>query len=260
VIPEARRVLSSSSRVPATDIVANYLAHRVDDLRVVVEAPPSRWAMARRRATRVGWFTVLGQVLFIALAMPILRRRGRRRIGEILEQSGLDATPFPRVTHVPSVNDPQTATIVGSLHPSVVVVNGTRIISRTLLDALECPIINTHAGITPRFRGVHGGYWALVQGTPELVGTTVHLVDQGIDTGGVLAQATFEPTRADTVATYPYLHLAAGLPLLADQLARLREVGHLTPVPASGLPDESHLYLHPTLWQYVRHRVKDGVR
>jgi len=148
--------------------------------------------------------------------------------------------------HVPTCWDVSCETARHSLHPSVVVVNGTRIISRPLLDALDCPIINTHAGITPRFRGVHGGYWALVQGTPELVGTTVHLVDQGIDTGGVLAQATFEPTRADTVATYPYLHLAAGLPLLADQLARLREVGDLTPVPASGLPDESRLYLHPT--------------
>ena len=243
-----------------TDIVANYLTRHVDDLRLVVEAPPSRLAMARRRATRIGWFTVLGQVLFVALALPILRWQGRHRISEILEQSGLDATPYPRATHVPSVNDPQTATLLGSLHPEVVVVNGTRIISRSLLDALDCPIVNTHAGITPRFRGVHGGYWALVQGTPEFVGTTVHLVDPGIDTGGVLAQATFEPTGADTVATYPYLHLAAGLPLLADQLTHFREVGHLTPLPTSASPEESRLFLHPTLWQYVRHRVEDGVR
>ena len=48
----------------------------------------------------------------------------------------------------------------------------------------------------------------------------MHLVDPGIDTGGVLAQATFAVTPTDTIATYPYLHLAAGLPLLGDQVDR----------------------------------------
>ena len=60
-------------------------------------------------------------------------------------------------------------------------VNGTRIISSRVLDSIGCPIINTHAGITPRYRGVHGGYWALAEGHPEEVGTTVHLVDKGIE-------------------------------------------------------------------------------
>ena len=83
---------------------------------------------------------------------------------------------------------------------------------------MDCPVINTHAGLTPRHRGVHGGYWALAEGHPELVGTTVHLIDEGIDTGAVLGRAHFSPTRRDSVATYPYLHLAAGLPLLAEQV------------------------------------------
>ena len=63
------------------------------------------------------------------------------------------------------------------------------------LGSLGCPVVNVHAGITPRYRGVHGGYWALAERHPEWVGTTVHLVDPGIDTGAILAQATFDVSR-----------------------------------------------------------------
>jgi methionyl-tRNA formyltransferase len=128
-----------------------------------------------------------------------------------------------------------------------------------VLETLECPCINTHAGITPRFRGVHGGYWALAEGHPELVGTTVHLVDRGIDTGGVLARATFAVTPADSIVTYPYLHLAAGLPLLIEQVTSVLDGA--TPAPLDDGPGGgSHLYFHPTIWAYLWRRVRSGVR
>ena len=243
-----------------TDIVAHYLADRVDDLVVVVEAPPSRQRMATRRAQRVGWPAVVGQTLFAAGALPWLRRRGDERIRDILAADGIDATPYGPVRHVPSVNAPETIALLQAVQPSVVVVQGTRIISTDVLTSIACPFINTHAGITPRYRGVHGGYWALAEGRPDLVGTTVHLVDKGIDTGGVLAQATFAVTPEDTVATYPYLHLVAGLPLLADQVRRVLDGS----VPAAGgdgpVDGVSRLYLHPTLWGYLARRWTAGVR
>ena len=129
--------------------------------------------------------------------------------------------PYPVRLQVDSINGPATVELIEAIHPDVVVVNGTRIIASSVLDSIAAPIINTHAGITPAYRGVHGGYWALADGHPDQVGTTVHLVDPGIDTGGVLARATFGVTEEDTIATYPYLHLAAGLPLLADQIDRV---------------------------------------
>ncbi len=243
-----------------TDIVANRLAGEVDDLRVIVESAPSRRQMASRRARRVGWPTVAGQVLFITGALPLLRWRARARIAEILAESGMDTTPWRDVLRVESANDPGTVALLESLHPRVVVVNGTRILSPTLLRAADCPVINTHAGLTPRYRGVHGGYWALAEGHPELVGTTVHLIDEGIDTGAVLGRARFSPTRRDSVATYPYLHLAAGLPLLAEQVRLILQDGRPVQVDDGAPHGESRLYYHPTLAEYLRHLVRDGVR
>ena len=193
-----------------TDIVANYLAARVPELDVIVEESPSRVRMATRRAARIGWPTVVGQVLFVTTVLQYLRRRGRRRIDEIVDGAGLDTTPWVGARHVESVNEPDTVKMLRRADPALVVVNGTRIISAEVLAAVDCHFVNTHAGITPRYRGVHGGYWALAEGRPELVGTTVHLVDEGIDTGGILAQARFHTTPADSIATYPYLQNACG--------------------------------------------------
>ena len=119
----------------------------------------------------------------------------------------------------------------------MVVVHGTRIISARVLQAMACPVVNMHAGITPRYRGVHGGYWALAEGHPEWVGTTVHLVDPGVDTGGILAQATFEVSDEDTIATYPDLHLVHGLALLGAQIDKVMSGPELETVFRASLPD-----------------------
>ena len=117
----------------------------------------------------------------------------------------------------------------------------------------QLPVVNMHAGITPRYRGVHGGYWALAEQHPGWVGSTVHLVDAGIDTGGILAQDTFEVSDQDTIATYPDLHLMHGLPLLAAQMEKVLSGLELAPLPTSLAPGTG-LYYHPTLWGYLWRR------
>ena len=75
----------------------------------------------------------------------------------------------------------------------------------------------------------------------------------------MLAQATFDATRRDTIATYPYLHLATGLPLLADQVRRVLDGD--VPTPIEGHPSAtSRLYVHPTLWGYPWRWLARGIR
>jgi len=61
--------------------------------------------------------------------------------------------------------------------------------------------------------GVHGCYRALAEGDADSVGATIHLLDEGIDTGPIIAQRRFAVTHEDSFVTYPYLHAAATLPL-----------------------------------------------
>lgn len=138
------------------------------------------------------------------------------------------------------------------------VVNGTRIIGQKTLRSVDAIFVNMHAGITPAFRGAHGGYWAMAQGRPDLAGTTVHLVDEGIDTGKILDQRVFQPNESDNFSTCPYLHLEVGVPLLAKAVPDLLEGSIRTrPSLAGELP--SRLLMHPTVTQYLITRVGRGV-
>jgi len=138
-----------------------------------------------------------------------------------------------------------------------VVVNGTRILSKRLLGCIDAVFINMHAGITPLFRGVHGGYWPLAQGQPEHCGVTVHLVDPGIDRGKVLGQALIQPTPEDNFTTYPLLQLAAGIPLMLRAVqGALDGAPETVPHP----PGSSMQWYHPTLGSYLKTFASRGVK
>lgn len=236
-------------------IAAHDLAARFPELHIVVERRIARRVLLRGRVARLGLVHVAGQLAFMMFARW-LGWASRRRIGEILNKANLVAAwppDRPRI-EVPSVNSPECIARLRELAPKVVLVVGTRIISRAVLSAIPAPFINYHDGITPKYRGIHGGYWAKAQRDPANFGVTVHLVDPGIDTGDVIYQTRLAPTAADNYATFSYLQLAAALPLL-EQAARDALAGSLAPHKVD-LP--SMLWSHPTLWGYLAAGLRDG--
>ena len=246
-----RLVVLATGGTP-TDMMVNFL----DDAgfppaAVLVEPAQSRLTMLRRRARHLGWRTVLGQLLFLALVPPVLRRRSAARLAAIKECHGLrpDLLLSGRVRLISSVNAEETRDFLREFKPNVIVLSGTRIVGAETLQAAGAPVINIHAGITPAFRGVHGGYWALRTGRANEFGATVHLVDSGVDTGGVLKHVYPRPESEDNFVTYPVLQLASALPALVDILSRL-EQGKALPklVPTNG---PGRQWYHPTLGQYL---------
>ncbi|HEV2775784.1 MAG TPA: formyl transferase [Solirubrobacteraceae bacterium] len=239
-----------------TNIVFNAIEreHRLSG--VIIEEPVPRRTYLLRRARRLGYVEAAGQALFQILVPPLLRRVSRRRVEEILASCGLDASPVPqsRVARVTSANATETHALLARLSPDVVVINGTRILGAATLAAVPARFVNVHTGITPMYRGVHGGYWALASSDVANCGVTVHEVDSGLDTGAVLHQARIAPSRRDNFVTYPLLQLGVALPLLLQYLA----------APGAGVATDPHApsraWSHPTLWGYVKTYARTGVR
>jgi folate-dependent phosphoribosylglycinamide formyltransferase PurN len=238
-------------------IMYNALADDFDVAMVIQEDRPSRRQLVRRRISRLGPAKVAGQLLFMCYDRLYLERRQRARIAELVARYQLDTAPIPEgaVTPVASVNSDRTIELLRQCAPDAVVVNGTRIISSSVLSCIPAPFVNTHAGITPRYRGVHGGYWALASRDAKHC-VTVHLVDAGIDTGAVLYQEAIEAEAEDGFHTYPVHQTAKAIPLMKSALLDVA-AGCLRPGPGIG---PSRLWSHPTLFEYVRNRVLTGVR
>jgi phosphoribosylglycinamide formyltransferase-1 len=82
----------------------------------------------------------------------------------------------------------------------VVLAGFMRILKGDFLRAFAQRVINIHPALLPSFPGLEAWKQALDYGV-KFTGVTVHYVDQGIDTGPILAQQTVPVLADDTPAT-----------------------------------------------------------
>lgn len=75
-----------------------------------------------------------------------------------------------------------------------------RLVKAPLLEAFPDRILNIHPSLLPAYPGMAAWEQAVADGADES-GCTVHLVDQGMDTGPILAQARVPILAADTPAS-----------------------------------------------------------
>lgn len=237
-------------------IIINALADAFGPIDVIVEQAEPRGAFLRRRARKVGWLATAGQFGTMTL-VRLGKKRFAGRIAQIVAENGLQEEPRAgqKVTEVQSVNAPEFLDAVRRLKPRVILLAGCRIMRADVLAALDCPVLNYHAGITPQYRGMNGGYWAMAAGDPKNFGGTVHLVDDGVDTGAVIYQARGAPGPGDNLMTYTHRVAAISRGICVAAVRDALE-GTLKPVPVSG---PSRQWYHPTIWQYIWTGLTRGV-
>ena len=73
-----------------------------------------------------------------------------------------------------------------------------RIVSSVMLNAFPQRIMNIHPALLPSFPGLHGQQQAFLYGV-KFSGCTVHFIDQGVDSGPIIAQAAVPVSEDDTV-------------------------------------------------------------
>lgn len=253
------KVVLLAGKSASTPIVYNYLNREVKFDAVLIEEKVPASQLLKRRIKKLGYTTVLGQVIFQAIVVKVLQKQSKGRISEILTANRLQnhSIPSEKIIKVSSVNDDEVITILKQIVPDVVVVNGTRIISKKVLDAIPATFINMHVGVTPGYRGVHGAYWALANGDKSNAGVTIHYIDQGIDTGKVIAQDTIDITEEDNFVTYPYLQTAKGLQLMLAAIKSIEKGERPESGPKVAF---SKLWSHPTLFQYIYFLIFKGVK
>lgn len=71
-----------------------------------------------------------------------------------------------------------------------------RLLGPTFLQAFPSRVLNIHPALLPSFPGMHAPQQALDAGV-KITGCTVHFVDEGTDTGPIIAQAAVEVLDTD---------------------------------------------------------------
>ncbi len=117
--------------------------------------------------------------------------------------------------------DRALAAAIGRFEPDLVVSAGfMKIVGAAVLDAFAGRMVNTHPALLPAFPGAHAVRDALAAGVP-VTGSTVHLVDAGVDTGPVLAQREVPVLPGDDESRLHERIKAVERELLVETVARL---------------------------------------
>jgi hypothetical protein len=110
----------------------------------------------------------------------------------VLSRPPVEPPRAERVIYVDTVNGPDAVEAISGLEPDVVIQVDAGILQRQVFEIPRLGTLNLHPGIAPSIKGLHSIYWALREGRPEWIGSTLHYIDEGIDTGSVLAYAPVE--------------------------------------------------------------------
>ncbi|MFC4784275.1 phosphoribosylglycinamide formyltransferase [Nocardioides sp. MAHUQ-72] len=95
--------------------------------------------------------------------------------------------------------DRALADTVAGFEPDVVVLAGfMKLVGEEFLERFGGRTVNTHPALSPSFPGMHGPADALEYGV-KVTGATLFVVDAGVDTGPILAQAVVPVEDDDTV-------------------------------------------------------------
>jgi len=119
------------------------------------------------------------------------------------------------VIEFPSINDPAVAEKVRAWKPDLIVVFGTSLVGKQLLEIPKTAIINVHTGISPYYRGGQCSFWALYNREPEYIGVTIHRITGGIDSGDIIFTHALPLKGDDTHA-----EIEARLCILGTALAK----------------------------------------
>ena len=198
-------------------------------------------ALARRRKLaryfpwRKPWLWPLG--FLNAVAAVVFNRRMQTYLHEVLPVVNLTVESFT----CEDANEDRVIEKLKEWKPDVVFVYGTALLSARTLSAAPL-FLNLHGGIVPDYRNVHGEFWALKNGEPNKVGTSVLFMTAGIDSGDVLLQESVAASDTESVrkAVAANVKLAAHLAVEALRLIKANSKLNRRPQSDFGRRAKSH--------------------
>lgn len=122
--------------------------------------------------------------------------------------------------------DAALAEATAAYEPDLIVSAGfMKIVGKEFLARFGGRVVNTHPALLPSFPGAHGVRDALAYGA-RVTGCTVHFVDDGVDTGPIIAQGVVEILDEDDESALHERIKEVERTLLVDVVGRLARNGY----------------------------------
>lgn len=251
------RVLILTSYTPANVYLVNYLTERKDVVARVIEQRPRPLTFGAKMDARMklvrrhGLVKTLNKLLYNKYSQRYLNGPRdatlRRSLWGDAEVGYARETPTIEVNNI---NSAEVISFVKEHAPDVIAVCGTGIIRPKVFTLPPLGTINIHCGITPEYRSADTIFWALYNNEPDKVGVTIHFVDKGTDTGGIIFQEPVGVTERDDIATLYVKCIRRGAVLMDRALGEI-ESGRVRTMVKEGIKSKAYYHIDLGLVQYL---------
>ena len=144
--------------------------------------------------------------------------------------------------HAKGVNTEDFKQTLLKLNPDIVIIGswGEKV-SKDIFDIPKIATLNAHPSLLPKYRGPNPYYW-VIKNQEKYSGISIHLVDEGFDSGAILAQEEVEIFPTDTGKTLKERTVLKARGLICELLKDLSED---IIIPLTQIEDKSSYYSHP---------------
>jgi folate-dependent phosphoribosylglycinamide formyltransferase PurN len=190
--------------------------------------------------------------------LGVFKRQGRQAVG----QGGKGVNIYRHFNHkipvrrVRDLNSRRAAAVIKGMNPDYLLLLGTGIVRRNILEIPVYKTVHCHHGYLPDYRGVHTAEWSfLLSGEVYL---TSHFVDAGIDTGDILLRKKIDVDGIDTVEALRRACRLASVDLVVETFKGLRQ-GSIEPVKQERGAGRQYFAMHPVFKEQVARQLKGAV-
>lgn len=176
--------------------LANKIANRFNLTGIVIETSKNKMKSLSFSKARE---KILDRTLFYSI------RKGWKNMSEYY---GKVYPAFPEIEKIitAKINSPETIRFIEKLKPDLLMVSGTSIVKKEILNlVIPKGIINLHTGLSPYIKGAPNcTNWCIAKHKFHLIGNTVMWLDTGIDSGNII---TTEQTILNGTESLKEVHI-----------------------------------------------------
>ena len=99
-----------------------------------------------------------------------------------------NSLPDVKINYFKSINSEESSNLLDTVKPEVGIVFGTGKLKPEIINKFSFCLMNVHRGIPEFYRGLDSDLWAIYEDKLDLIGTTLHIVDEELDTGEIVYQ------------------------------------------------------------------------
>jgi folate-dependent phosphoribosylglycinamide formyltransferase PurN len=194
---------------------------------VECEPDPSFWSKLRIKLRHDGFVETFKSKLRSRQLADTGTTGNSAEIRQFLKPAEYASRHDIRLIFCSEVHSPEVIDAVRDYSPSVAIHAGAGILRKSILEIPKLGTLNAHMGIQPEYRGMNVAEWAAFNGDP--VGCTVHLIDEGIDTGDILCIREIDVESVRDISTLRQQVDDAQVELLGEVLRYVASTGQLPP-------------------------------